>query len=71
MDKKAFRGVPASISPCHGEGGGSTSLGTAKKLYYVSLRTQSFGVFVRAESAQEACESQGWLVGYCYVREIR
>jgi len=39
--------------------------------YEVVHRPSQEKAFVEAESAQEACEAQGWMVGDCFVRSAK
>ena len=37
--------------------------------YFVQNRVLKGGGYVEANSAQEACEKLGWMIGDCYVEE--
>jgi hypothetical protein len=48
---------------------GTDEGGEAMKLYEVQNRITKERQVVEAESAQEACEKCGWMIGDCFVGE--
>ena len=41
------------------------------KLYAIINRVTKEKAIVEADSAQEACERYGWMIGDCHVRELK
>jgi len=41
------------------------------KIYIIENRVWHLQFEVTANSAQEACEKLGWLIGDCYVKEVK
>lgn len=42
-----------------------------RKPYYIEHRPTKNRALTYADSAQEACEANGWMIGDCYVQEAR
>lgn len=40
-------------------------------MYRVTNRRTNETYDVQANSAQEACEKLGWMIGWCYIRKLR